>query len=112
MKNSGNTNDKQQTNLRISFHKALKSFGASLPILMGVILLLGLFRMNVSSQMISSIFTGEWLKDTFIGSLKGMRTGLVAVFLYNRAIKIPLLPMVIIFPWAMPIPISFELDQR
>lgn len=32
---------------------------------------------------------------------KGMRTSLVAVFLYNRAIKIPLLPMMVLyFGWS------------
>ncbi|NOR54036.1 MAG: hypothetical protein GQ536_08115 [Candidatus Aminicenantes bacterium] len=39
--------------------------------LFGVILLLGLFRMNVSPQLISSIFKGELLRDTIIGSLIG-----------------------------------------
>jgi len=39
--------------------------------LLGVILLLGLFSVFVSSEMISSVFTGELLRDTVIGSLIG-----------------------------------------
>lgn len=54
-----------------AFYKALKSFGTAFPILLGVILLLGLFRTFVSKQMLSALFTGELLKDTLIGSLMG-----------------------------------------
>ncbi|NMX22239.1 hypothetical protein C5S30_07475 [ANME-1 cluster archaeon GoMg4] len=39
--------------------------------LLGVILLLGLFSVFVTSEMISSVFTGELLRDTVIGSLIG-----------------------------------------
>jgi len=63
--------DKKQKNLAISFYKSLKSFGASFPVLLGVIFLLGLFRMNVSPRLISSIFKGELVSDTFIGSIIG-----------------------------------------
>ena len=54
-----------------SFYKALKSFVGVIPILLGVILLLGLFRIFVSRAMISSIFTGKFLQDTMIGALIG-----------------------------------------
>lgn len=54
-----------------SFYKAFKSFGAALPMLLGVILLLGLFRTFVPKEMLSALFTGEVLKDTLIGSLMG-----------------------------------------
>jgi len=63
--------DEAQKSLLGSFYKSLKSFAAALPVLLGVILLLGLFRMNVSAQFISSIFKGELLRDTIIGSLIG-----------------------------------------
>ena len=51
--------------------KAFKSFGTSLPIMIGVILVLGLFRTFVSKQMLSAVFTGEFLRDTVIGALIG-----------------------------------------
>ena len=54
-----------------SFNKALKSFGVTLPVLLGVVLLLGLFKMYVSSELISSVFTGELLRDTALGSMIG-----------------------------------------
>jgi len=54
-----------------SFYRAFKSFGMAFPTLLGVILLLGLFRTFVSKQMLSALFTGELLKDTLIGSLMG-----------------------------------------
>jgi len=54
-----------------SLYKALKSFGVTLPVLLGVVLLLGLFKMYVSSELISSVFTGELLRDTALGSMIG-----------------------------------------
>lgn len=71
MRNIKQDDDKKQKTLAISFYKSLKSFRTSLPVLLGVILLLGLFRMNVSSQLISSIFKGKLLRDTIIGSIFG-----------------------------------------
>lgn len=54
-----------------SFYKAVKSFGKSFPMLLGVILVLGLFRTFVTTRMLSAVFTGELLRDTAIGSLMG-----------------------------------------
>jgi uncharacterized membrane protein YraQ (UPF0718 family) len=54
-----------------SFYKALKSFGKSFPMLLGVIMLMGLFRVFVSNQMLSAVFTGGLLRDTVLGSLMG-----------------------------------------
>jgi hypothetical protein len=51
--------------------KACKSFSTSLPMLLGIILLMGLFRTFVSSEMISSVFSGKIVRDTFIGTLIG-----------------------------------------
>ena len=62
---------KKQKNLLISIYKSFKSFSASFPVLIGVVLLLGLFRMNVSPQWISSIFRGNFLRDVLIGSVFG-----------------------------------------
>lgn len=54
-----------------SFYEALRSFGTTFPILLGVIFLLGLFRTFVSNQMISAVFTGALLQDTLIASVVG-----------------------------------------
>ena len=54
-----------------SFYKALKSFGVMVPVLLGVILLIGLFKTYITPELISSVFTGELLRDTIIGSVIG-----------------------------------------
>ena len=61
----------KKENIITSLYKALKSFGVTLPVLLGVVLLLGLFKMYVSSELISSVFTGELLRDTALGSMIG-----------------------------------------
>lgn len=71
MSNIRQNDKKKQKNILVSFYKAFKSFGVSLPILLGVILLLGLFRTNISPQLISTVFKGELLRDTIIGSILG-----------------------------------------
>ena len=68
------TNRKQndgKKNIVSAFFKAFKSFGTSLPVMLSVILVLGLFRAFVSRQVLSAIFTGELLRDTVIGALIG-----------------------------------------
>jgi len=60
-----------KASIATSFYKAIKSFGTALPVLIGVILLIGLFKVNISSKLISSIFTGEIFRDTFFGSMVG-----------------------------------------
>jgi len=54
-----------------AFYKALKSFTVTLPVLLGVVFLLGLFKIYISSELISSVFTGELFRDTVFGSLIG-----------------------------------------
>jgi uncharacterized membrane protein YraQ (UPF0718 family) len=51
--------------------KACKSFSTSLPMLLGIILLMGLFQTFISSKMIAGVFSGEMVRDTFIGTLIG-----------------------------------------
>jgi len=57
--------------IAISFYKAFKSFGTTLPIMLGIILILGLFRTFISKEMLISIFTGDTFQSTFIGALVG-----------------------------------------
>jgi len=64
-------NNSDKSSLTLSFYKAIKSFATSLPILFGVILLIGLFKIYVPSKAISSVFTGELFRDTFLGSTVG-----------------------------------------
>ena len=63
-----------------SFYKAIRSFGKSSPMLLGVILLLGLFRTYISTKRISAVFTGDLIGDTVMGSMAGsISTGNAAV---------------------------------
>jgi uncharacterized membrane protein YraQ (UPF0718 family) len=39
--------------------------------LLGIILLMGLFQTFISSKMIAGVFSGEMVRDTFIGTLIG-----------------------------------------
>lgn len=51
--------------------KATKSFSRALPILAGVVLLLGLVKTYVSASMLTKVFSGNSLQDTFLGSAIG-----------------------------------------
>jgi len=90
-----------------------------LPILGLVIFLIGIVNYFLKPKMVSKYLGGEsgvkgWFIAIFMGILshgpiyvwypllkdlrdQGMRAGLVAAFLYNRAIKIPLLPVMIFY---------------
>jgi uncharacterized membrane protein YraQ (UPF0718 family) len=63
--------DKKPKNFGTSLYKSLKSFSTSLPVLIGIFLLLGLFRVNVSPRLISSVFRGDFFRDVLIGSVFG-----------------------------------------
>jgi uncharacterized membrane protein YraQ (UPF0718 family) len=65
------TGDEKSKSIVMSFYRAFKSLGTALPTLVGVVLLLGLFLTCVSKQVIASVFTGELLRDTVIGSAIG-----------------------------------------
>ena len=71
MKNSNKKTENKRKQIILSFYKALKSFGTILPVLIGVILLIGLFKIYIPPKLISSVFTGELLRDTFFGSMIG-----------------------------------------
>jgi uncharacterized membrane protein YraQ (UPF0718 family) len=72
MRNMTDGNDSEdRKGIISSFYKAAKSFGSIFPILLGVILLLGLFRAFVSNRMISAVFTGDLLRDTVFASIVG-----------------------------------------
>jgi len=52
----------------VSFLKALRSLTTALPVILGVVLLVGLFKTFVTSEMVQSVFTGGMLQDTVIGA--------------------------------------------
>lgn len=104
---------------RENVYKSLKVSGNILvnliPVLLVVVLFLGIANYFFKPKAVSRYLGKEsgikgWFIAAFAGILshgpiyiwypllkefrqKGMRTGLIAVFLYNRAIKIPLLPL-------------------
>jgi uncharacterized membrane protein YraQ (UPF0718 family) len=57
--------------IEVSFYKALKSFVVMLPVLLGVILLIGLFKVYITPELISSVFIGNLFQDTLLGSVIG-----------------------------------------
>ena len=54
-----------------AFQRTVKSFGTVLPMILGVVLLIGLFRVFVTNEIISVLFTGNVLRDTMLGSFIG-----------------------------------------
>ena len=69
MKNEKQNDDEK--GIFVSFYKAFKSFRATFPIMIGIILIFGLFRTFVSKEMLLSVFTGDTLQSTFMGALIG-----------------------------------------
>ena len=71
IKKNGTRNQKEHKRIINSFAKVLKSFSTATPMFLGVILLMGLFQIFVTKEMISSVFTGQMFRDTFIGTAIG-----------------------------------------
>lgn len=62
---------KEDKSLKEAFIKALKGFVSMLPLLFSIILLLGLFEVFISKQMLISLFTANNFLDTIIGTSLG-----------------------------------------
>ncbi|MDX2504475.1 MAG: permease [Gammaproteobacteria bacterium] len=60
-----------QDTFKQAFLKSVKGFTLNLPMLMGVILLTGLFEVFITPDMLSSLFTGQVFYDTLIGTFSG-----------------------------------------
>ncbi len=60
-----------QDTFKQAFLKSVKGFTLNLPMLMGVILLTGLFEVFVTPDMLSPLFTGQVFYDTLIGTFSG-----------------------------------------
>lgn len=56
---------------RTAFGKALRQFSAMLPILMGVVLLIGLFREFLPAGLLLRLFPGDPFGDTLLGACAG-----------------------------------------
>ncbi len=106
-------------NIYASLHESQNVIIQILPILVLVIFMMGVANYFLKPKIVSKYLGVEsgakgWLLAISIGILShgsiyiwypllkdlrdhGMRVGLVAVFLYNRAIKIPLLPVMVLY---------------
>jgi uncharacterized membrane protein YraQ (UPF0718 family) len=58
-----------------AFYRAARSFTMAIPVLLGVVLFIGLFKVYVPTEAISIVFTGSALGDTFIGAMIGSVSG-------------------------------------
>lgn len=61
----------QNKTLVHSIIKSAKSFSKVIPMLVGVILLMGLFQTFITQEMIVSIFSGNPFVDTLLGTITG-----------------------------------------
>jgi predicted Fe-Mo cluster-binding NifX family protein len=66
-RNDGTSKDRFILALRNSANQ----FFNMAPILVGVVLLIGIFQIFVSEELVSSIFTGHWASDTLLGACLG-----------------------------------------
>ncbi len=63
--------DSRMERLRTATAKALRGFAMTLPVLLGVVLLLGLFKTYVTMDMIATVFTGDIWRDVPLGAAIG-----------------------------------------
>ncbi len=65
----------KQNSKKISFRKSLKrsalSFASMMPMILSIVGLMGLFQAMVSKELLASLFTGDPVKDTLIGTVAG-----------------------------------------
>ncbi|MCD6376372.1 MAG: hypothetical protein J7L94_12645 [Caldisericaceae bacterium] len=59
------------TSFVATLQKAAVNIGQALPIIVGVLLLFGLYRNFIPNTFLRQIFTGNIFKDTFMGSVAG-----------------------------------------
>lgn len=63
--------DDRLARLSTAVKKAFRGFAMTLPVLLGVILLLGLFKTYVTGDMIAAVFTGVGWRDVPLGAAIG-----------------------------------------
>ena len=69
MKNEKQNDDKKS--IVVFFYRAFKNVGTALPVMLGIILILGLFRTFISKEMILSVFTENTFQSTVMGAFIG-----------------------------------------
>jgi len=65
------TGSPQQPGMQVAFRKALRQFFSIIPVLIGVVLLVGLFRGFMSRNLLLTIFSGNVFQDTLWGACIG-----------------------------------------
>ena len=63
--------EQEERDIKKSFFKAIKSFGSTLPMLLSIVLLIGIFKTFVTSEMIATVFTGNIITDPLLGASIG-----------------------------------------
>ena len=62
---------KEKNNIKEAFNKALKGFTSMLPMLLAIILLLGIFDIYITQDILASFFISNNFVDTITGTLMG-----------------------------------------
>ena len=62
---------KEKNNIKEAFIKAVKGFISMLPMLLAIILLLGIFNIYITKEILASFFIENNLVDTVTGTLMG-----------------------------------------
>ncbi len=71
MKKPQHKKEQGQKTFVMSLGKASRSFATSLPMLLGILLLIGLFQTFISTETLAAVFNGDPLRDTLLGTLIG-----------------------------------------
>ena len=66
-----NNSPASERHWREAFMRAARQFSGMLPVLIGVILLLGLFRVFLPKDFLLTLFSGNMFQDTFLGACAG-----------------------------------------
>ncbi len=64
-------NQNNEQTLKKSYKKALKGFSKNIPLIAGVLLLLGLIKNYITKEIITKIFVGKIFQDSLVGSIIG-----------------------------------------
>jgi uncharacterized membrane protein YraQ (UPF0718 family) len=71
METTQHKKEQGQKTFVMSLFKAFRSFVTSLPMLLGVLLLIGLFQTFISTETLAAVFNGDPFRDTLLGTLIG-----------------------------------------
>jgi len=57
--------------VKLAFYQSFKGIALNLPVLISVILIAGIFEIFITPEMLSSLFSGQALYDTLMGTISG-----------------------------------------